>query len=613
MCGIAGFIDQRLTDSERSSAIGNMLLSIRHRGSDHSDHVSYGACTLGHNRLSIIDLSSESDQPFVLGKYTVIYNGEIYNYKEIREELIARGCSFRTQSDTEVLVKAYEIYGECCVDHFMGMWAFAIHDNERQTLFCSRDRFGIKPFYFIEKEGAFYFASEIKALKHAPIFSDELNTAHIQRFLKTGTVVYQDETFYTCVRSLKAGHNLIADGNAIRISRYWDLSYVRKQAPGFDEAKTTFTDLFKRSVAQHLRSDVKVGACLSGGIDSSSLVSCISEFSPFPMDTFHVYYDGKGETDERAWAEAVTDKYANLTAHYLTPSDTEIRHSIDHILHLQDGPIPSSGIVSQYFLFQSAGREAIKVMIDGQGADEYLAGYFNFYAYYFSYLLKRLRLRSYFSEIRAFCRLQGTSLTGRLKLHMQAWKNLFVSYERSKNREVARKPDFMKQDVHSDYRFIPPGHKQDVSDDFFFQQIFSLILPNLLHYEDRNSMAFTIESRLPFLDHRLVEYAYSLPFEYKIKNGLTKFLLRESMRGLTPDSILDRIDKKGFTTPGEVKWLKGPLAFLIDRTYMQALAPLCNMDKIYDALDRFEKGDTREATYVWRLAMLNHWLVRENG
>ena len=611
MCGIAGFFETNLTSSEKKETIEKMLHAIIHRGSDHSGYTTIDNVYLGHNRLSIIDLSTDSNQPFVYKHLHLIFNGELYNYIEIREELISLGYTFETNSDTEVLIKSFDAFGEKCIEKFMGMWAIVIYNSETKSIFCSRDRFGIKPFYYIHNDTGFYFASEIKALKQIPGFDAVVNLNHIQRYLDLGIVVYKDETFYSQIKSLPAAHALTLNDNSLKINKYWNLNKQQESSSNFENAKTNFLSLFKRSVDQHLRSDVKLGACLSGGIDSSSLVSTISKFHNFPLDTYNVYYDGKNETDERFWVNDVVKTYSNITPHFITPTDNDIQKSLKKIIYHQDGPIPSSGIMSQYFLFENAKKDNIKVIIDGQGADEYLAGYFNFYPYFFSYLLKKFRFKSYLSEVGLYSKAQDLKFTKQIQLHFSSLKNCFISYQTSKKLELKTKKSILKNNKAIDFNFDYSNEKRSNSDEIFIQHLNLLILPNLLHYEDRNSMAFTIESRLPFLDHRLVEYAYSLPFDFKIKDGLTKYILRESLKSITPDSVLKRTDKKGFTTPGEVKWLRGPLKDLLSKENLIYLNEICDISEFNKLIDSFQLGNNKHSSLIWRITMLNEWLKSE--
>jgi asparagine synthase (glutamine-hydrolysing) len=268
MCGIAGFIDEGFSKESGLDLLEKMLASIAHRGPDARGKWNEENIFLGQNRLSIIDLTVASNQPFFYEDFVITYNGEVYNYIEVREELIKRGYKFHTEGDTEVICAAYKEYGERCVEHFMGMWAFALWDKKEKKLFCSRDRFGIKPFYYFSNTRNFYFASEYKALKQTPSFPTEINTEQIQRALALNLVVFKEETFFKNVFILEPSHNLVFDKNGLRKYRYWDINLSKKNSSSlsFDEKKERFYKLFEQSVKQHSRSDVPTGTCLSGGL-----------------------------------------------------------------------------------------------------------------------------------------------------------------------------------------------------------------------------------------------------------------------------------------------------------------------------------------------------------
>ena len=610
MCGIAGFIDSSLTLSQQEITISKMLQSIIHRGTDHSSYYKDEAVVLGHNRLSIIDLSNEANQPYHSNDLVMIFNGEVYNYLEIQAELKTLGYQFSTNSDTEVVIKAYECWGDLCLEKFMGMWAFVIFNKKTKMIFCSRDRFGIKPFYYLYKDNKFYFASEIKALKDIYLHDKKLNIEHINKFLHLGSVVYKDETFFEAIKSLQPAHNmLIKNGVIEKISNYWTLK-SNKQSINFEQAKQGFLTLFKTSVEQHLRSDVTLGTCLSGGIDSSSLAAMISKHNPSKIEAFNVYYDGEGDTDERKWVHDVIAQYPNINPNFITPTDGDIIEAFSEMTDIQDGPIPGSGIMSQYFLFKAAGAKKMKVMIDGQGADEYLAGYHNFYPYFFSFLLGKLKFKTYFEEIHYYSKNLDLKKKDKFLLHLKAIKNIFVPYEYSKQLFLKNQKNLFKTPAQNTFSF---DNNKAVNwyDDIFYQHLNLLVLPNLLHYEDRNSMRFTIESRVPFLDHRIVAYTFGLPFDFKIKKGYTKYILRESLRNITPNSVLSRIDKKGFTTPGEVKWLSGPLAFLLEMDSLRGLETLFKMEEIEKLVLEFKAKKYDNAHLLWRLVSLNEWLKKE--
>ena len=325
MCGIAGMVDPRLGRAEGEAVLERMLLSIRHRGPDHSSSWVKMPVLLGHNRLSIIDLSDRANQPMTYDGLVIVYNGEVYNYLEIRRELEERGYKFDTTSDTEVILASYREWGANCVTRFVGMWAFAIWDMAKQELFCSRDRFGIKPFYYIHLGDRFYFGSEYAPLKLSPIFNSAFNLSQISRGLRLGIACYQDETYFECLKALPERSNLIFKEGRVSVTPYWDIDGANKFHGTFEEKRERFRDLFRDSVRLHMRSDVAVGGMLSGGMDSSSIVSVVGrDFPRVPFKTFTIYYEGPDQMDERAWAREVTLAYPNLEPIHYAPSDQDV-------------------------------------------------------------------------------------------------------------------------------------------------------------------------------------------------------------------------------------------------------------------------------------------------
>ena len=351
MCGIAGFISQNSSEANAEKLIQQMLKSIAHRGPDARGIWMNAPVFLGHNRLSIIDLSKDGNQPMEYFDSVITYNGEIYNYIEVREQLIKLGYSFKTKSDTEVILAAYREYGKQCVHHFVGMWAFAIWDKKEELLFCSRDRFGIKPFYYLHEVEQFYFGSEYKALKSSPLFSDDLNLAQVARGLQLGWVCYEEETYYTGLKSLPASHNLIFSKGRVIIEKYWDIDFNKRYSGTVEQKKQEFLKLFEDSIRLHMRSDVEVGACLSGGLDSSAIASAISVYFPEAKPkTFTIYYEGKDSVDERPFVQEVLKKYPALEPNYFSPSDRQIEESFEKAVYHADVPITSSSPLSQYFV-----------------------------------------------------------------------------------------------------------------------------------------------------------------------------------------------------------------------------------------------------------------------
>jgi len=604
MCGIAGIIDQTFSNTLRQDWTAKMLQSILHRGPEDSSLYSEEQLTLGHNRLKIIDLSDEANQPFEWQDVVIVFNGEVYNYIEIRNKLIAAGYGFRTQGDTEVICAAYKHYGEDCVEHFVGMWAFALWDKTKQKLFCSRDRFGIKPFYYIQHGASLYFASEYKALKLLPVFQSDLNLEQINRGLQMVWSVYKDQTFFKQIKSLEPAHNLHWHNGQLSTARYWDIDFTKpKSNLSFDDKKQHFYLLFEQSVRLHSRSDVPNGTCLSGGLDSSAIAGMYSTLLPnTSIKSFSIFYED--DVDERPFVREVVGKYKNIEPHYFSPNNQQIAESFHRAALHADVPMLGSSFLSQYFLMQLAKSEGVTVVIDGQGADEYLGGYLHsFYrvaggemasAHPFNALslLQRLAEREHFSAKK------------KRDFLLKSLVSVFANENRIYNLEYAQLNKFLSGDTAELWFDDKTDNKFD---NFLYHLLLNTTLQTLLHFEDRNSMAFSLESRVPFLDHRLVEFGFSLSREDRITNQAeTKFILREALKPVLPNAVYERKDKKGFVTPGEVKWLNGPLKFLLEIDYEQF--HWMNKTKLKETVERYKKGDTSRAAFVWRLAATNYWM-----
>ena len=607
MCGIAGFIDPRLSAAEVPSMIGQMLEAIAHRGPDARDTWTSLPVVLGHNRLSIIDLSADGTQPMRGFGSVIVFNGEIYNYKELRQQLEALGDRFRTKTDTEVILAAYRRYGTSCVDHFIGMWALALWDEEKRLLFCSRDRFGIKPFHYLQEGERFYFGSEYKALRPSPIFSNALNIDHALRGLQLGWNAYLDESYYDKIKTLPAGCNLLIQSGQITVSRYWDVSTKQHQAGSFENHAEQFRSLFLDSIRLHMRSDVEIGSCLSGGLDSSAITASAGTLFPSTkLKTFTVYYEGENAVDERPWVREVLNQYPQFQPYYFQPTDDDIQTSFDRAIYHADVPLAGSSPISQYFVMRLAAQENVKVLLDGQGSDEYLGGYLHSFYRLIGGKFKGWNFSAMHKEWQAHTAMQ--SMTGSKKRDVLLKSILAgVSTEQKLYElEYKRYLPFLGKSHHTPFNLS----KQQGSrlNQFLYHLTFSTSLPTLLQFEDRNSMAFSIESRVPFLDHRLVEFAFSLSDDNKIHRGETKRLLRHSLGGILPAAIASRKDKKGFVTPGEVKWLRGPLSYLLEGDLKKLDfidAKLANQ-----VVSDFKRGDNRYANLVWRLVVLQDWCAK---
>jgi len=612
MCGIAGFFSPKLMQNEANVQIEQMLQAIAHRGPDSRGTWWNEGVMLGHNRLSIIDLSHEADQPMIYKNLSMVFNGEVYNYLEIKKELLSKGYTFNTQSDTEVVMASYLEWGMDCVTHFVGMWAFVLFDKQKNQLFISRDRFGIKPLYYIIEGNEFYFASEFKALKKTPIFSNELNMNQIGRGLQMGWLCYQDETYFEKISALPAAHNMLikledSSISHVDINRYWDVYTGEKSDLSFAGKVEAFREMFISSVDLHMRSDVPVATCLSGGLDSSAIVSAVQHLHPgSAYKSFSIYYNGDGEVDERPFINEVIQKFPSIEPYYKMPSDEEVRTEFHKAQYHADVPSGGSSFVSQYFLMKLISENGIKVVLDGQGSDEYLAGYMHSYYRLIADMIRNLNLTGACATTNQIA--SNLSLTGSKKMAHFAKSALtsFASEQSLYRFEYNNYYPFLLKEKSTQSPFYlsdVPGSKLDR---FLYNLTFNTSLPSLLHHEDRNSMAFGIESRVPFLDHRLVEFAFTLNNDEKIQGIETKRILRKAMADILPKAVAERKDKKGFVTPGEVKWLRGPLNHLTEINYNNI--PFLRKTVVNRLMDDYKKGDNSKALLIWRIAALNYWI-----
>lgn len=524
MCGIAGIIDRSGKRVDEHELLKTLEI-VRHRGPDDCGHWIHKNAGLGHRRLSIIGLGEAGNQPMKYGHVEVVHNGEIYNYPELQIELAQKGYSFRTRTDTEVLAAAYCHWGPDCVKHFNGIWAFAIYDGEQDHIFCSRDRFGVKPFYFTEAGNKFCFASEIKQFTAIAGWKAQMNEDRCGEWLRTGQYDRRAETLFDGVLQLKPGHNLIFDlrNNRYFQFRYYDLKEELEDLShlSFEKATSGFRELFFDAVRLQMRSDVKIGLTLSGGLDSSSLVAAVCR-NTLKMESFSACFPQPGYNEE-PYIDAVVQKFG-LTPSKIYPEEAELLNKWSEVTWYMDEPLTNLSDLTHYLVFEAAHKKGIKVNLCGQGADEILAGYDAFYPPFWRDLMKRMPVRA-FTEIASFLRHHPGTL----------WKRIQRQKERS------RSPD----DLVASLSVAGATVLQNTSLRF----IESTILPFILHSEDRLSMAFGIESRVPFLDHRLVEFCLSLPDDFKIKNGIRKRLLREALREELPEKVYRRYDKIGFETP----------------------------------------------------------------
>lgn len=612
MCGIAGFVDFKLTVSESETLIASMLQAIAHRGPDARGSYFCQGVMLGHNRLSIIDLSEHANQPMFYGDLSMVFNGELYNYLEIKDQLLDKGFEFSTASDSEVVMAAYAHWGEECVQHFVGMWAMVIHDKRKGQVFLSRDRFGVKPLYYVYKNGRFYFASEMKALKMVPEYTNTPNKEQISRGLQMGWLCYGGETYFEAVQELPAAHNLLLDlgPNGItetNLYRYWDIETGHYEGIPIGEQAELFREKFFDSVRLHMRSDVPVATCLSGGLDSSAIASVVQRLNPgSTYKSFTIYYDGTNEVDERPFVQEVLKQYPGIVPYFKSPSDDEVREAFGKAMYHAEVPVTGSSFLSQYFLMQLIASQGIKVVLDGQGSDEYLAGYMHTHYRAIADLIHARSWSAAHKHWRDVSANQGLSFSKSLGHFSKSLLMAAVPEQKSYQLEYKHYYPFLVKGIGSKAPFWlpqPPGSRTDA---FLYNLMFNTSLPSLLQYEDRNSMAFAIESRVPFLDHRLVEFAFSLPVQSRIQGIETKKILRDALQGVLPEAVRTRRDKKGFVTPGEVKWLRGPLKHLTELD-LEAM-PFLDRKRVLSLFDAYRRGDNSKATLVWRIATLQYWM-----
>jgi asparagine synthase (glutamine-hydrolysing) len=558
-----------------------------------------GNIGLVHRRLAIIDLSDEGLQPMTSedGTLWIVFNGEIYNFIELREQLVARGHRFHSASDTEVILHAYEEWGAECLPRFNGMWAFALFDERTGTLFCARDRFGIKPFYYAWAGGSFFFASEIKALLAHPAIGAKPNEPVLGTFLAWGVQDHTGETMFSGIFQLPPAHAMnitpAGDGNPFR---YWNVKVsetIREDIPDDAVASRLLTHL-EDATRIHLRSDVAVGTCLSGGIDSSTLTVLINRLirneSPasvgMQQKTFSAVFPDKRFDESRYIDELVTA--TGVDAHRTTPSPEALWDDIDRLVYVQDEPFGSLSIYAQYCVMRLA-QENVKVVLDGQGADELLGGYLAYQGSYVSGLWKShpvMALRE---------------VTGSLRHHYGFFEKAIKQLRaRKKRRSLLKCKSAEILRYHGSL------------DSVLYRELMSTNLPALLHYEDRNAMAFSIESRVPYLDVRLVEYLASLPLNQKIRAGVTKVALRNAIRGLVPESIRCRRDKMGFVTPEEI-WMREDLRPFVLRILSSpefTRRVFWNADAVIKNYLAFLEGKAPYSPEIWRIVCTELWLEK---
>lgn len=601
MCGIAVYIAKEGAGAP-PGRIEGMTAAVRHRGPDGCGHVYGDEFALGHRRLAIIDLSDDAAQPmtYMNGRYSITYNGEIYNYIELRGDLQKTGHCFRSQSDTEVILAAYSQWGENCVERFNGMWSFVIYDQEGQLLFGSRDRFGVKPFYYTDQPEFFAISSEIRQLLFL-LPQAKADRGILLDFLLAGFAEHTERTFFDQVQKLPPAHNIVYNLKAHRFRTYQyykirlrsDIAQLRVQ-----EAVEAYGTVLRDAVKLRLRSDVKVGTCLSGGLDSSSVATLAAETysksSTEPFSAITAVSEQKGN-DESGYAALVVNR-SRLNWIQVRPDYRDFHQSLQTVAKVQEEPFASPSIFMQYFVMQAARAHGVTVLLDGQGGDETLLGYERYYAAYYAGLLRRHGLIAMMEGVRN-ARANNSKMEfltslkyiiGGLSAPARYW---FYRIRHPYIDAPHRTPWYLR------------AFAKACLDEFALQEleISTTNLPMLLRYEDKNSMAHSIETRLPFLDYRVLETALSLPAEYKIRDGWSKWVLRCIMNGAMPDEIVWRKNKIGFEAPDDI-WLGRHLPDMVRAVgQSELLRSMANMERL---LHEYRRLDRRSQ---WRLYSVALW------
>ena len=596
MCGICGILNFNKLNKADPVLAHRMCQKMIHRGPDGEGFYFDENLGFGHRRLSIIDLAGGS-QPMANedGTIWIVQNGEIYNYVELTKMLKVKGHKFKTQSDTEVIIHLYEEYGENCLKYLNGMFAFAIWDKKKARLFCARDRLGIKPFYYYKDKKRVVFASEIKAI----LCDDEVkrvpNRRAIAQYL-SHMYTLDDGTFFKNIFKLLPGHCLTIEGGMLSVKQYWDVKYGEYFTGPEEKIISGLKELMRDSVRIHLRSDVPVGAHLSGGLDSSSIVALAAPELSSRLKTFSGAFEVKGNYDEREFIRLMVDRYK--TDHYeIVPSAKDYIEALPKMVWHMDEPSIGSAVICHYLLCRLVSQH-VKVVMGGQGGDEIFGGYYRYFSGYLkdfarAFLAGKIPPGDAAKTIVNFSR----------HLRTVGFNNAFLKIKRRRGLMELIRPEYFEGEE-LDKQSKPNGSLES----FLYWDVKNY-LPGLLQIEDRTSMAVSVESRIPLLDYRLVEFMAKVPPHIKMKDLILKYMEREAMRDLLPGKIVNRKDKMGFYAPVAV-WFKRELRpYVEDVIYSKSFKEreLFDMEKVKAKVDSYFSGGPDFSEQLWMLINIELW------
>ena len=594
MCGISGIINQKNNKVNKDDIITiNNLAS--HRGPDGEGYYQSNNLSFGHRRLAIIDLTNNGHQPMSYNNdYTITFNGEVYNYIELKEELKEFGYIFNSTSDTEVILASYVQWGEKCVEKFNGQWSFAIHDKKKNIVFASRDRFGIKPFYYSVINDNFIFGSEIKQIIH---FNNQnkLNMKTLIDYLVIGFEEHTNETFFDGIYKLKQSHNLIycLESHTFKECRYYDIENKENLSESsLDQSVEEYYKKFTEAVKLRLRSDVEVGTCLSGGLDSSAIAAISSKEYKKNSNTnflaFHAQTSEKNR-DESNYAREIANNF-NIDLKILNMNNYSFIEKLGEIIYTQEEPFSSTSIFMQYFIMEESRKNGCKVLLDGQGGDETLLGYERYYPAYFRSLTVIDSFKEFFYSI------------SNSKMNFLSMISYILYFSISKIRLMILK--FQHRKIKKEYydlisKKLIIENSNAYSDIFKLQyiEIYNTQLSRLLKYEDKNSMRNSVETRLPFIDYKVVEAALSFRSSFKINKGWTKYILRKSMDGILPKNVLWRRNKVGFEAPQKT-WIDSNTIYIKEQISQSKI-----LKEIYKELNI----DNFDNKMIWKLFCIAKW------